>query len=150
MAWNIFSVCLSRSIESATENVFHMLLRNVYGCERDRTNFAILNFSAAIDLLKKRRKRSSAEFLEEDYVLGFYPKHLTWQRNSDYRFCYWPCCFTCYPLRHRRSPQSHLYSIYFFMSYEQLRLFNRGIRLKNAIKINFITVVTNYLHYYYN
>ena len=66
MAWNIFSVCLSRSIESATENVFHMLLRNVYECERDRTNFAILNFYATIDLLKKRRKRSSAEFLEEE------------------------------------------------------------------------------------
>ena len=36
----------------------------MYGCERDRTNFAILNFSATVDLLKKRRERSSAELLE--------------------------------------------------------------------------------------
>ena len=28
-----------------------------------------------------------------------------------------------------------------------LRMFDCGIRVKNAIKINFITVVTNYLHY---
>ena len=31
-----------------------------------------------------------------------------------------------------------------------LRMFDCGIRVKNAIKINFITVVTNYLHYQYN
>ena len=34
------------------------------GCERDRTNFAILNFSATVDLLKKRRKLKSTELLE--------------------------------------------------------------------------------------
>ena len=37
---------------------------NVYGCERDRTIHAILNFSTTIDLLEKRRERSSAELLE--------------------------------------------------------------------------------------
>ena len=31
-----------------------------------------------------------------------------------------------------------------------LRMFDCCIRVKNAIKINFITVVTNYLHYWYN
>ena len=36
----------------------------MYGCERDKTNFAILNFSAMVDLLEKRRERSSAELLE--------------------------------------------------------------------------------------
>ena len=36
----------------------------MYGCERDRTNFAILNFFATVDLLEKRRERSSAELLE--------------------------------------------------------------------------------------
>ena len=39
---------------------------NVYGCERDRTNRVILNFSTTIDLLEKIRTRSSAEFLEEE------------------------------------------------------------------------------------
>ena len=39
-------------------------MRNVYGCERDRTNFAILNFSAMVVLLEKRRERSSPELLE--------------------------------------------------------------------------------------
>ena len=28
----------------------------MYGCEKDRTNFAILNFSATVDLLEKRKK----------------------------------------------------------------------------------------------
>ena len=31
-----------------------------------------------------------------------------------------------------------------------LRMFDCGIRVKNTIKINFITVVINYLHYKYN
>ena len=31
-----------------------------------------------------------------------------------------------------------------------LRMFDCSIRVKNAIKINFITAVTNYLHYLYN
>ena len=29
----------------------------------------------------------------------------------------------------------------------KLRMFDCGIRVKNAIKINLITVITNYLHY---
>ena len=38
---------------------------------------------------------------------------------------------------------------YFFGSVgdADLRMFDCGIRVKNAIKINFITAVTNYLHY---
>ena len=36
----------------------------MYRCEIDRTNFAILNFSATVDLLEKRRERSSAELLD--------------------------------------------------------------------------------------
>ena len=36
----------------------------MYGCERDKTNFAILNFSATVDLLEKRRESSSAGLLE--------------------------------------------------------------------------------------
>ena len=46
----------------------------------------ILNFSATIDLLKKRRERSSAELLETKLRFGFYPKDQTGQRTSDYRF----------------------------------------------------------------
>ena len=37
-----------------------------HGCERDKTNLAILNFSVTIDLLEKRRKRSCEEFLEDE------------------------------------------------------------------------------------
>ena len=60
------SVALSAEQERHTKCVSRCLksMRNVYGCERDRTNFAILNFSAAFDLLEKRRERSSAELLE--------------------------------------------------------------------------------------
>ena len=45
--------------------MFFKSMWNVYGCERDRSNLAILNFTATIDLLEKRRECSSAEFLEE-------------------------------------------------------------------------------------
>ena len=38
----------------------------MYGCERDRTNLAMLNISATIDHFKKRRKRISAEVLEKE------------------------------------------------------------------------------------
>ena len=38
----------------------------MYGCERDRTNLAILNLSATIDLSEKRQKRSFAEFSGEE------------------------------------------------------------------------------------
>ena len=37
---------------------------NAYGCKRDSTNLAIQNFYATIDLLEKRRERSSAELLD--------------------------------------------------------------------------------------
>ena len=36
----------------------------MYGGERDRTNYAVLNSSATVDLLEKRRERNSAELLE--------------------------------------------------------------------------------------
>ena len=39
-------------------------MKRVWVRERDRTNFAILNFSATVDLLEKRRERISAELLE--------------------------------------------------------------------------------------
>ena len=60
------SVALSAEQERHTECVSRCLksMWNVYGCERDKTNFAILNFSAMVDLLEKRRERSSAELLE--------------------------------------------------------------------------------------
>ena len=64
---------ISRSAEILIESNFWLgmyvpyILKsmwNVYGCERDRTNFAILNFSTTFDLFEKRRERSSAELLE--------------------------------------------------------------------------------------
>ena len=38
----------------------------MYGCERDRNNLAILNFSATVELLIKKRERSSTQLLEEE------------------------------------------------------------------------------------
>ena len=73
--WNTFSGRFSRFAENATDVIYlalhsvsHALksMWNVYACERDRTNLAILDFSAMIDLLEKRREHSSAEFLEEE------------------------------------------------------------------------------------
>ena len=56
---------------------------NLYRCETDRTNFAIVNFSATVDLLEKRRKRSSAELLEGELVfMGL------WVSMSTYK-CFW-------------------------------------------------------------
>ena len=49
---------------SRTISFYLKSMWNVYGCERDRTNFAILNFSATVDLLEKTPQRSSAELLE--------------------------------------------------------------------------------------
>ena len=43
-----------------------VMMRSVYGSERDRTNLAIRNFYVKVDLLKKRRERSSSEFSEEE------------------------------------------------------------------------------------
>ena len=42
----------------------------VFGCERDRTNLAIVNFSATFDRLGKKRERRPAELLDD--VLGFH------------------------------------------------------------------------------
>ena len=43
----------------------------MYSCERNKTNCAILNFSATVDLLEKRRERSSAELLDGELRFRF-------------------------------------------------------------------------------
>ena len=81
-----YEIAYFRSVKNLLQHPLKSM-SNVYGCERDRTNFAILNFSATVDLLEKRREHSSAELLKGElrYVLGFHPKDRTWQRNLDYR-----------------------------------------------------------------
>ena len=52
----------------------------------DRNNLAILNFSATIELLKKRRERSAVEFVDGRQRFSALGLKINRDRNSDYSF----------------------------------------------------------------